>query len=181
MTHGAAIAFPSESFDPLLSLHTVREHACTALYGVPTMFISELDLLSSGAVARSGLSQLRTGIAAGSSIPAELMRRLHRELHLTELTICYGMTETSPVSCMTTTDDPLIKRVETVGKTLPHVSVKVVDPHDRDHVLEVGERGEVVAGGYLVMQGYWGDEERTNEVLVKDSDGMVWMHVGLYL
>jgi acyl-CoA synthetase (AMP-forming)/AMP-acid ligase II len=176
-THGSAIAFPSESFDPLAALETVREHACTALYGVPTMFISELDLLTSGTVPRTGLSQLRTGIAAGSSIPAELMRRLHRELHLTELTICYGMTETSPVSCMTTTDDPIEKRVSSVGQALPHVSVKIVDPLDRSKVLGIGERGEVVVSGYLVMKGYWGDVERTNEVIVEDGDGHIWMHV----
>lgn len=176
-THGSAIAFPSESFDPLASLTTVREHACTALYGVPTMFISELELLANGTVPREGLSQLRTGIAAGSNVPAEIMRRLHRELHLTELTICYGMTETSPVSCMTTTDDPLDKRVSSVGRVMPHVTVKIVDPLDRSRVLGIGERGEVVVSGYLVMKGYWGDEDRTNEVLVRDESGVAWMHV----
>jgi acyl-CoA synthetase (AMP-forming)/AMP-acid ligase II len=141
------------------------------------MFISELDLLASGTVTRTGLSQLRTGIAAGSSIPAELMKRLHTELNLTELTICYGMTETSPVSCMTTTDDPLIKRVESVGKCLPHISVKVVDPNDHRRILEVGERGELAVNGYSVMKGYWGDKQKTDEVLVRDEKGELWMLV----
>ncbi|KAF2672993.1 acyl-CoA synthetase/AMP-acid ligase-like protein II [Microthyrium microscopicum] len=175
-THASAIAFPSEAFSPSATLATVREHSCTALYGVPTMFLAELDLLSSGVESREGLSQLRTGIAAGSSIPAELMKRLHRELHLTELTICYGMTETSPVSAMTTTDDPLIKRVETVGRALPHVDVKIVDPGDWNRVLGVGERGELAVSGYLVMKGYWEDEKRTKEVFGTDEDGVVWMH-----
>jgi acyl-CoA synthetase (AMP-forming)/AMP-acid ligase II len=178
-THGAAIAFPSESFDPVASLQTVREYRCTALYGVPTMFIAELDLLASGQVPRDGLSQLRTGIAAGSSIPAELMRRLHRDLHLTELTICYGMTETSPVSAMTTTDDPIEKRVGTVGRLMPHVTAKVVDPGDRSKVLGVGQRGELAVSGYLVMKGYWEDTERSNQVLYPDEEGLMWMHVSL--
>jgi acyl-CoA synthetase (AMP-forming)/AMP-acid ligase II len=180
-THGSAIVFPAEAFDPRATLLAVQEHACTALYGVPTMFLAELDLLSSGSVSRSGLSQLRTGIAAGSSIPAELMRKLHRELNLTELTICYGMTETSPVSAMTTTDDPLEKRIDSVGRCLPHVKVKVVDPLDRNKILGVDEKGELVVSGYLVMKGYWGDEEKTNEVLVQDADGETWMHVSFVL
>jgi len=142
------------------------------------MFISELDLLSSGKVPRDGLSQLRTGIAAGSNIPAELMRRLHRDLHLTELTICYGMTETSPVSAMTTTDDPLEKRVGTVGRLLPHVTVKIVDPRDHSKILGVNERGELAVSGYLVMKGYWEDVERTKEVLYPDTNGVMWMHTG---
>jgi acyl-CoA synthetase (AMP-forming)/AMP-acid ligase II len=176
-THGSAIVFPAPAFDPLASLRAVQEHACTALYGVPTMFLAELDLLASGAVARTGLAQLRTGIAAGSSIPAELMLRLHRELNLTQLTICYGMTETAPVSAMTDVDDPLEKRVDSVGRLLPHVAAKVVDPADRARVLGVGERGELAVSGYLVMKGYWGDEARTREVLEVDGEGRVWMFV----
>src|ERR1700761_448815 len=177
-THGSAIAFPSESFDARASLLTVQEYGCTALYGVPTMFIAELDLLASGAVSRNGLSQLRTGIAAGSSIPAELMRRLHRELNLTELTICYGMTETSPVSAMTTTDDPIEKRINTVGRLLPHVEAKVVDPFDHTRILNVGERGELAVHGYLVMKEYWGQPEKTAEAMKADEEGKVWMHTG---
>ncbi|KAL1627674.1 hypothetical protein SLS56_006206 [Neofusicoccum ribis] len=177
-THGSAIVFPTESFNPEAALRAVQEHRATALYGVPTMFLAELELLASGAVPATGLDQLRTGIAAGSSIPAELMRKLHRVLNLTELTICYGMTETSPVSAMTTTDDPLVKRIETVGRLMPHVAAKVVDPADRTKVLGVGERGELVVSGYLTMKGYWGDEKRTAEVLVPDEEGVMWMHTG---
>lgn len=176
-THASAIVFPSEAFDPAATLHSVREFAATALYGVPTMFVAELELLASGAVPYEGFQHLRTGIAAGSSIPAELMRKLHRTLNLTELTICYGMTETSPVSAMTTTDDPLVKRIETVGRLMPHVWAKVVDPRDWSRVLGVGERGELAVSGYLVMKGYWGDEARTGEVLVPDQEGRLWMHV----
>ncbi|KAF2085564.1 acyl-CoA synthetase/AMP-acid ligase-like protein II [Saccharata proteae CBS 121410] len=177
-THGSAIVFPAEAFNALASINAVQEYSCTALYGVPTMFIAELELLASGAVPRTGLSQLRTGIAAGSSIPANLMRKLHKDLNLTELTICYGMTETSPVSAMTTTDDPIEKRIETVGRLLPHVKAKVVDPANRAKILEVDQRGELVVSGYITMKGYWGDEEKTAEVLVPDSDGVMWMHTG---
>ena len=177
-THASAIVFPSESFDPVASLEAVQDYKATALYGVPTMFIAELELLSSGAVERAGLDQLRTGIAAGSSIPVELMRRLHKDLNLTELTICYGMTETSPVSAMTTTDDPIEKRINSVGRLLPHVQAKVVDPSDWKRIVGVGERGELAVSGYLVMQGYWNDEVKTNEVLVPDEEGRLWMHTG---
>lgn len=177
-THGAGIVFPTEAFDAEATLRAVQEYKCTALHGVPTMFIAELDLLADGVVPREGLSQLRTGIAAGSSIPAELMRKLHRELNLTELTICYGMTETSPVSCQTTTDDPMDKRIDSVGRLLPHTKAKVVDPADWTRILPAGERGELAVSGYLVMKGYWGDEKKTSDVLVPDENGEIWMHTG---
>ncbi|KAF2139178.1 uncharacterized protein K452DRAFT_352814 [Aplosporella prunicola CBS 121167] len=177
-THGSAFVLPSECFDAEASLRAVQEYACTALYGVPTMFLAELELLAAGVVPNTGFSQLRTGIAAGSSVPAEVMKKLHKVLNLTELTICYGMTETSPVSAMTTTDDPIKKRVETVGRLMPHVTAKVVNPADWTQVLNVGERGELTVSGYLTMKGYWGDEERTAEVLVPDEEGMLWMHTG---
>jgi acyl-CoA synthetase (AMP-forming)/AMP-acid ligase II len=194
-THGATIVFPKEAFDPHATLEAVRDHRCTALYGVPTMFVAELDLLAHGAVPREGYQYLRTGIAAGSSIPSELMRKLHRQLNLTELTICYGyvefrcivyaivnkltrMTETSPVSAMTTTDDPIEKRIDSVGRLLPHVKAKVVNPSNWSHTLDVGHRGELAVSGYLVMKGYWGDEKRTKESLVPDDDGVLWMHTG---
>ncbi|KAF2184051.1 acyl-CoA synthetase/AMP-acid ligase-like protein II [Zopfia rhizophila CBS 207.26] len=177
-THGSTIVFPTEAFNALATLQTVREYSCTALYGVPTMFVAELELLASNAVPHDGFRHLRTGIAAGSSIPAELMLRLHKVLNLTELTICYGMTETSPVSAMTTTDDPIEKRIDSVGRLLPHVKAKVVDPTDWSRILAVGERGELAVSGYLVMKGYWGDEKRTREVLVPDQDGILWMHTG---
>lgn len=177
-THGSAIVWPKEAYDAKATLEAVRDHKCTALYGVPTMFVAELELLGHGAVPKDGFQYLRTGIASGSPVPIELMRKLHKELNLTELTICYGMTETSPVSTMTTTDDPMDKRVETVGRALPHVNIKVVDPSDISRTLKVGERGELAVSGYNIMKGYWGDEARTAQVLVPDEKGVLWMHTG---
>jgi acyl-CoA synthetase (AMP-forming)/AMP-acid ligase II len=177
-THGSAIVFPSEAFHPEATLRSVQEEKCTALYGVPTMFSAELELIQNGIISTEGFQYLRTGIAAGSSVPAELMRKLHKTLNLTELTICYGMTETSPVSAMTTTDDPMEKRINSVGRLLPHVEAKIVDPHDWSEILPVGTRGELAVSGYLVMKGYWGDPEKTAEVLIQGDDGKMWMHTG---
>ncbi|BCR94653.1 putative AMP-binding enzyme [Aspergillus luchuensis] len=177
-THGAAIAFPTEAFNAKAALRTVQEEKCTALYGVPTMFIEELSLLDEGVIPNEGFQYLRTGIAAGSSIPAELMKRLHKVLNLTELTICYGMTETSPVSAMTTTDDPVDKRINTVGKLLPHVEAKVVSLDDHNNILPINTRGELAVSGYLLMKEYWNDPVKTAEVMVADNDGKVWMHTG---
>ncbi|KAK2795272.1 hypothetical protein FQN52_006202 [Onygenales sp. PD_12] len=177
-THGSAIVFPAESFNAIAALKAVQEEKCTALYGVPTMFLEELDLLDEGKVPYEGFQYLRTGIAAGSSIPAELMKKLHKTLNLTELTICYGMTETSPVSAMTTTNDPIEKRITSVGRLMPHVEAKIVDPANRSKILPVDTKGELVVSGYLVMKEYWGAPERTAEVMVKDDEGRVWMHTG---
>lgn len=177
-THGSAIVFPSEAFNPLDTMKAVQEEKCTALYGVPTMFLAELELISNGTVPYEGFQYLRTGIAAGSSVPAELMRKLHKILNLTELTICYGMTETSPVSLMTTTDDPIDKRINTVGRLMPHVEAKVVDPLDWNRTLGIGERGELAVNGYLVMKEYWGAKKKTDEVLIRDAEGKMWMHTG---
>ncbi|KAI4144897.1 MAG: hypothetical protein LQ341_002530 [Variospora aurantia] len=177
-THGSTIVFPAEAFDPHATLVSVQEERCTALYGVPTMFIAELELLQHGAVAYRGFEHLRTGIAAGSSVPTELMRKLHKVLNLTELTICYGMTETSPVSAMTTTDDPIAKRIDSVGKPLPHVETKVVDPMDKSRILPIGQKGELAVSGYLVMKKYWGAPEKTAEVMFADDMGKIWMHTG---
>ncbi|KAF3480087.1 short-chain-fatty-acid-CoA ligase [Arthroderma uncinatum] len=177
-THGSAIVFPAESFNAVATLKAVQEEKCTALYGVPTMFIEELELLADGVVPYEGFQHLRTGIAAGSSVPAELMKKLHKTLNLTELTICYGMTETSPVSTMTATDDPIEKRLNTVGKLLPHVEARVVDPLDHSRILPLGEKGELTVSGYLVMKGYWGAPEKTAAVMIPDSEGKIWMHTG---
>ena len=177
-THGSAIVFPTEAFDPYTTLRAVQEEKCTALYGVPTMFIAELELLQNNKVPYTGFEHLRTGIAAGSSIPAELMRKLHKILNLTQLTICYGMTETSPVSAMTTTDDPLDKRIDSVGKLLPHVEAKVVSPMNRTKILPVGQKGELAVHGYLVMKKYWAAPDRTAEVMIPDDNGKIWMHTG---
>ncbi|KAJ5966371.1 hypothetical protein N7481_013085 [Penicillium waksmanii] len=177
-THGSSIVFPSESFNARAALQAVQEEKCTALYGVPTMFLEELGLIASGEVSGDGFQQLRTGIAAGSSIPAELMKKLHKVLNLTELTICYGMTETSPVSAMTATDDPISKRISTVGRLMPHVEAKIVDPVDKTQTLPIGTRGELAVSGYLLMKEYWGDPVKTAEVMIADATGKMWMHTG---
>ncbi|KAL7271543.1 GTPase activating protein (GAP) [Rhizina undulata] len=177
-THGSAIVFPADCFNAAATLRAVQEEKATALYGVPTMFTAELELLQSGEVKTEGFQYLRTGIAAGSSIPAELMKKLHKTLNLTELTICYGMTETSPVSLMTTTDDPLIKRLDSVGRLLPHVEAKIVCPTDHTKILQIGEKGELAVSGYLLQKGYWNDPVRTAEVMKADEQGKVWMHTG---
>ena len=148
-THGSSIVFPAEAFDPEASLRAVQEEKATALYGVATMFVAELDLLKNGTVPYEGFQYLRTGIAAGSSVPAEMMRKLHKTLNLTELTICYGMTETSPVSAMTRTDDPLDKRINSVGKLMPHVEAKVVDPTDHTKILDVGQKGTLAQNNVI--------------------------------
>ncbi|KAM0131050.1 hypothetical protein ACHAO1_007555 [Botrytis cinerea] len=177
-THGSTILFPSPAFNPSATLLSVQENKATALYGVATMFLAELELLSTGAIPHTGFEHLRTGIAAGSSVPPSLMEKLHKQLNLTGLTICYGMTETSPVSCMTTPTDPMEKRVDSVGKQLPHVYTKIISPSDPNKVLQIGQRGELAVSGYLVMKEYYADPNRTAEVLITDKDGKVWMKTG---
>lgn len=176
-THGSAIVFPSESFNAYAALKAVQEEKCTALYGVPTMFLEELSLIESGKIPREGSQHLRTGIAAGSSIPSEIMKKLHKVLNLSELTICYGMTETSPVSAMTTTDDPIDKRISSVGKLMPHVQAKIVNLANKKEIVPLKTRGELAIGGYLLMKEYWGDPEKTAEVMIPDDAGKIWMHV----
>lgn len=175
-THGSAIVFPAESFNARAALRAVQEEKCTALHGVPTMFLEQLGLIEKGEVSPDGFEHLRTGIAAGSSVPTELMKRLHRVLNLTELTICYGMTETSPVSAMTTTDDPVDKRISTVGRLMPHVDAKIVNPANLN-VVPIESRGELAVSGYLLMKEYWNDPEETAKVMIPDDSGKVWMHV----
>ncbi|MFP3551126.1 AMP-binding protein [Paraburkholderia sp. SIMBA_049] len=165
---GAAMVFPGEAFDPGATLKAVAEEKCTALHGVPTMFIAELDHPD---FATFDLTRLRTGIMAGSPCPIETMKRVVSQMHLAEITIAYGMTETSPVSFQSSTTDPLDKRTTTVGRIQPHLEVKVVDP--LGNIVPVGETGELCTRGYSVMNGYWGDEAKTRESVV---DG--WMHTG---
>ena len=165
---GAAMVFPGEVFDPEATLAAVAEERCTALHGVPTMFIAELD---HPRFAEFDLSSLRTGIMAGSPCPIETMKRVVAQMHMAEVTIAYGMTETSPVSFQSATADPLERRVSTVGRVQPHLEVKIVDADGR--TVPVGEKGELLTRGYSVMQGYWGDEARTREAV---RDG--WMHTG---
>ena len=168
-SHGACVVIPAPGFEPAATLRAVEEERCTSLYGVPTMFIAELGAPE---FAATDLSSLRTGIMAGSPCPVEVMKRVVSEMHMDEVTICYGMTETSPVSTQTRADDSLDRRVSTVGRVHPHVEVKVVDPETDLPVLR-GETGELCTRGYSVMLGYWDEPEKTAEVLRQG-----WMHTG---
>ena len=169
LTHGAAMVFPGEGFDPLATLETIEAERCTALHGVPTMFIAEMDHPEFG---KFDLSSLRTGIMAGSPCPIEVMKRALDRMHLREITIAYGMTETSPVSFQSSTGDPIERRVSTVGRVHPHIEVKIVDAEGR--IVPRGTPGELLTRGYSVMLGYWNDEERTREAI----DAARWMHTG---
>ncbi len=169
VTHGSAMVYPGESFDPLTTLRAVAEEKCTALYGVPTMFIAEMDHPD---FASFDLSSLRTGIMAGSTCPIEVMRRAIDLMHLSDITIAYGMTETSPVSFQTTLDDPIERRVATIGRIHPHLESKIIDSNGR--IVPNGVTGELCTRGYSVMLGYWGDTERTDQAI----DNAGWMHTG---
>lgn len=177
-TTGAAILFPSPAFDPVATLRMCVDHDATGLYGVSTMIVAVLEALESGTVVAEPPRHLRKGIVAGSSAPESLMRKIYDRIGLQDLVICYGMTETSPVSCMTRPADSLSLRCASVGTPMPHTSVKIVDPLDRARVVPVGERGELAAAGYLVMEGYYGDAERTAEVRRAEDDGNVWLYSG---
>ncbi|MEC4019282.1 AMP-binding protein [Streptomyces sp. H27-D2] len=169
-SHGGCIVIPAPSFDPTATLRAVERERCTSLYGVPTMFIAELNLPD---FATYDLASLRTGIMAGSPCPVEVMKRVVAEMHMAEVSICYGMTETSPVSTQTRREDDLERRTGTVGRVLPHLEVKVVDPVSGVTVPR-GEPGELCTRGYSVMLGYWDEPERTAEVI----DAGRWMHTG---
>ncbi|RKG94871.1 AMP-binding protein [Corallococcus sp. CA053C] len=169
-SHGATMVIPGEAFDPLAVLQTVQAERCTSLYGVPTMFIAELDHARFG---EFDLKSLRTGIMAGSPCPVEVMKQVQSRMHMREVTICYGMTETSPVSTQNLLDDALDKRVSTVGRVHPHIEVKVVDP-DTGAVVPLGQSGELCTRGYSVMLGYW--ENAVATAAAVDRAG--WMHTG---
>lgn len=169
VTHGATMVFPGEGFEPKSVLETVQAERCTGLHGVPTMFIALLDHPD---FADYDLSTLRTGIMAGSPCPAEVMSRVISRMHMSEITIAYGMTETSPVSFQSSTDDPVELRVSTIGRVHPHLEVKIVDADGR--IVPRGVKGELLTRGYSVMLGYWGDEEKTREAI----DPARWMHTG---
>jgi fatty-acyl-CoA synthase len=160
VAHGATMVFASAGFDATATMQSVEDERCTVLHGVPTMFIAELD--SPGFNDRD-LSSLRTGIIAGAPCPAELMKRIMHEMHMTQITIAYGMTETGPVSTQTSTTDPVVRRVETVGRVLPHTEIKVVDTDGR--ITPRGSPGELLTRGYCVMPKYWNDPERTREAI----------------
>jgi fatty-acyl-CoA synthase len=169
-THGACMVVPAAAFEPEATLRAVQDERCTTLYGVPTMFIAQLEHSRFGDY---DLTSLRTGIMAGSPCPVETMRRVMSEMHMEEVTICYGMTETSPVSTQSATDDPVDKRVGTVGRVHPHVEVKIVSP-ETGQIVARGEPGELCTRGYSVMLGYWNDPERTAEAIDRGR----FMHTG---
>jgi fatty-acyl-CoA synthase len=169
ITHGACMVIPGEGFEPELVLRAVQEERCTSLYGVPTMFIA---LLNHPDFNKTDLSSLRTGIMAGSPCPIDVMRQVIERMHMPEVTIAYGMTETSPVSFQSAVDDSVERRVSTVGRIHPHVEVKIVDP--MGHIVPRGEPGELLTRGYSVMRGYWGDHDLTAEAV----DVSRWMHTG---
>lgn len=169
ITHGSTAVFPADAFEPEVTLATVAEERCTALHGVPTMFIAELDHPQ---FKKFDLSTLRTGIMAGAPCPVEVMSRVLGEMHMSEVLIAYGQTETSPVNHMTTADDSIDKRVGSVGRPAPHCEIKIIDPDGA--VVPVGDKGEICCRGYAVMRGYWDDGERTADTI--DAQG--WLHSG---
>ncbi len=169
-THGATMVVPAEAYDPVATMQTVQQERCTSLYGVPTMFIGELD---NPRFKEFDFSSLRTGIMAGSPCPVEVMKKVQTVMHIPEMTIAYGMTETSPVSTQCNTDDPLERRVSTVGRVHPHVEIKIVDPAT-GAVVPRGMAGELCSRGYIVMRGYWNNEEATRQAI----DPARWMHTG---
>ena len=170
VTHGSTLVVPSEAFEPRAVLEAVQEERCTSLYGVPTMFIAELDDPEFDSF---DLTSLRTGVMAGSPCPIEVMRRVQSDMHMDEVSICYGMTETSPVSTQTRRDAELEKQVTTVGTVHPHVEIKLVDP-ETGAIVPRGETGELLTRGYCVMLGYWADDEATSAAI----DSARWMHTG---
>jgi fatty-acyl-CoA synthase len=169
MSHGATAIYPNDGFDPLQTLQSVQEEKCTALHGVPTMFIAELDHPQ---FSEFDLSSLRTGVMAGAPCPVEVMKRVLEDMNMHDVLIAYGQTETSPVNHQTDPNDSIKKRTQTVGRAVPWVEIKITDEDDR--VVAVGEKGEICVRGYSVMRGYWNDEERTRETI--DAGG--WLHSG---
>lgn len=168
ITKGAALVFPDEGFDPITTLQAISDERCTAVYGVPTMFVAMLQDLETGDF---DVSSLRTGIMAGAPCPVDVMERVNTQMNLHEMTICYGMTETAPVSFQSFVDDPIGKRCGTVGRIHPHLEVKIID--ENGNPVAVGETGELCTKGYSVMDGYWGEPEKTADSII---DG--WMHTG---
>ena len=169
-THGACIVVPSEAFDARATLAAIVAERCTSIYGVPTMFIAQLNHTD---FASTDFSTLRTGVMAGSPCPVEVMKQVREQMHVREITICYGMTETSPVSTQTRIDDPVDKRVGSVGQIHPHAEVKIIDP-ETDRLVPRGTSGELCTRGYLVMLGYWGNDDATRDAI----DATRWMHTG---
>lgn len=180
-TTGSAILFPSPAFDPVATLKMCVDHDATGLYGVSTMLVAVLEALDKGVVP-SPPAHLRKGIVAGSSVPEALMKTIYKRLGLQDLVICYGMTETSPVNCMTSPSDPFEKRCASVGTPMPHTAIKIVDPLTKS-IVPLNTRGELAASGYLVMKGYFGDDAKTAEVRIAEpsiegNGETIWMYSG---
>lgn len=182
-TTGSALLFPSPAFDPVATLKMCVDHDATGLYGVSTMLVAVLEALDKGVVSHAP-AHLRKGIVAGSSVPEALMKTIYKRLGLQDLVICYGMTETSPVNCMTSPSDPFEKRCASVGTPMPHTAIKIVDPLDKSRLVPLNTRGELAAAGYLVMKGYFDDAAKTAEVRISEPniDGTpgetTWMYSG---
>lgn len=175
--HGSSIVFPSDHFDARRTLDAVVQEKATALLGVPTMFVAELEVLKTAPYRSRKVSTLRTGLAAGSPVPAVLMDQIHERMGVREgLLIAYGMTETSPVTFITSLDDPTEKKTTTLGRVLPHTGAKVVD--SEGNIVPRGERGEICTSGFALQRGYWGDEGKTKEAMRTDGEGRLWMHTG---
>ena len=172
-THGAQIIFPSDQFDPDEVLDTLHEHQCTALLGVPTMFIAEIE---ANKVKKYEISSVRTGLAAGSSVAPSLMTQLEREFGVKGMLIAYGMTETSPITFMTSLQDGAERRATTVGTVLPHTVAKVIDR--QGSILPRGKRGELCTSGYALQTGYYNNPAKTNDAMIRDETGVLWMHTG---
>ena len=167
ITQACTAVFPSDAFDPLETLQSISQERCTALYGVPTMFIAQLETPE---FSQFDLSSLRTGLMGGAPCPVEVMKKVITDMHISEILIIYGQTETSPINHMTLPDDPTDKRVNTVGKACPHLEIKIIDKTGA--IVDIGEKGEICCRGYSVMQGYWDDREKTRETIDKDG----WLH-----
>lgn len=172
-THGSSIVFPAPRFDPDLVLDAIEAERCTVLYGVPTMFLSELN---ANTKRQRDLTSVKKGMAAGSLVPRALMDRLEQEMGIETVLIAYGMTETSPVTLATTLGCPPEHRLDSVGTVLPHTSAKIIDSAGK--IVPRGTRGEICTSGYALQQGYLDNLEKTNEVMKRDSNGILWMHTG---
>lgn len=173
LTHGSSIVFPSDAFDPEAVMNSIIQQSATVIFGVPTMFVAELEVLR-----QTGLkpTSLRCGLSAGSAMPASLGERLGQEMGLDVVLIAYGMTETSPVSFITGMEDSEERRLKSIGRIIPHTMAKVID--QEGNILPRGQRGELCTGGFVLQKGYWENQARTDEVMKRDADGVLWMHTG---
>lgn len=172
-SHGSTIVFPCDQFEPNLVLDSIVREKCTLLYGVPTMFIAELE---ANKIKKYKIDSLRAGMAAGSSVPASLMRQLSREFGVKTMMIAYGMTETSPVTFVTAMTDSEEKRIKTVGRVMPHTAAKVIDKDGK--IVPRGVPGELCTSGYALQKGYWQNRAKTDEVMKRDEQGKLWMYTG---